>query len=47
MSDSERVVVITADPGNRSAIAFRFAGEKSKLVLVHYDPDDSVAEQTW
>ena len=47
MSDSERVVTITGGSrGIGRAIAYRFAGEKPKLVLVHYDPDDSAAEQT-
>jgi len=47
MSDSERVVIITGGSrGIGSAIAFRFAGEKPKLVLVHYDPDDSSVNQT-
>ena len=47
MSDSERVVTITGGSrGIGRAIASRFAGEKPKLVLVHYDPDDSAAEQT-
>jgi len=47
MSGSERVVVITGGSrGIGRAIAFRFVDEKPKLVLVHYDPDDSVAEET-
>src|SRR5512136_2939496 len=47
MSGSERVVVITGGSrGIGRAIAFRFADEKPKLVLVHYDPDDSAAEET-
>ena len=47
MSDSGRVVIITGGSrGIGRAIAYRFAGEKPKLVLVHYDPDDSAAEQT-
>jgi len=47
MSDSERVVIITGGSrGIGRAVAYRFAGEKPKLVLVHYDPDESAAEQT-
>ena len=46
MSDSERVVIITGGSrGIGRAIAFRFAEEKPKLVLVHYDPDDSAAKE--
>jgi len=47
MSGSERVVVITGGSrGIGRAIAFRFADEKPKLVLLHYDPDDSAAKET-
>jgi 3-oxoacyl-[acyl-carrier protein] reductase len=47
MSDSGRVVIITGGSrGIGRAIAFRFAEEKPKLVLLHFDPDDSAAEQT-
>lgn len=47
MSDSGRVVIITGGSrGIGRAIAFRFAEEKPKLVLLHYDPDDSAAEET-
>lgn len=47
MSESGRVVIVTGGSrGIGRAIAFRFAGEKPKLVLVHYDPDNSAAEQT-
>ncbi len=47
MSDSERVVIITGGSrGIGRAIAFRFADEKPKLVLLHFDPDDSAAKET-
>jgi len=47
MSESERVVIITGGSrGIGRAIAFRFAEEKPKLVLLHYDPEDSAAEET-
>jgi 3-oxoacyl-[acyl-carrier protein] reductase len=47
MSDSGRVVIITGGSrGIGRAIAFRFAEEKPKLVLLHYDPDDSAAKET-
>ncbi len=47
MSDSGRVVILTGGSrGIGRAIAFRFAEEKPKLVLLHYDPDDSAAKET-
>lgn len=47
MSDTERVVIITGGSrGIGRAIALRFAGEKPKLVLLHYDPDDAAAKET-
>jgi 3-oxoacyl-[acyl-carrier protein] reductase len=47
MNDSGRVVIITGGSrGIGRAVAFRFAEEKPKLVLVHFDPDDSAAEET-
>jgi len=46
MSDSERVVIITGGSrGIGRAIAFRFADEKPRIVLLHYDPDDSAAKE--
>jgi len=47
MADTERVVVITGGSrGIGRAVAEAFAPEASRLVLVHYDPDDSAAEET-
>jgi len=47
MADTERVVVITGgSKGIGRAIALKFAPQKSKLVLVHYDPDDSAVNAT-
>jgi len=47
MNESERVVIVTGGSrGIGRAIAYRFAGEKPRLILAHYDPDDSAAEQT-
>jgi 3-oxoacyl-[acyl-carrier protein] reductase len=40
------MIVTGGSRGIGRAIAYRFAGEKPKLVLVHYDPDNSAAEQT-
>jgi 3-oxoacyl-[acyl-carrier protein] reductase len=46
MSDSERVMIITGGSrGIGRAIAFRFADEKPRIVLLHYDPDDSAAKE--
>ena len=47
MADTERVVVITGgSKGIGRAIALKFAPQGSKLVLVHYDPDDSAVNAT-
>lgn len=47
MADTQRVVVITGGSrGIGRAIALKFAMEKCKLVLVHYDPDESAVRAT-
>lgn len=47
MADTERVVVITGgSKGIGRAIALKFAPQGSRLVLVHYDSDDSAVNAT-
>jgi 3-oxoacyl-[acyl-carrier protein] reductase len=47
MDHSGRVVVITGGSrGIGRAIALQFAGEMAKIILVHYDPDESAACET-
>lgn len=47
MADEERVVVVTGgSKGIGRAIALKFAPERSKLVLVHYDADESAVNAT-
>ena len=47
MNDSGRVVVITGgSKGIGRAVALRFAQEKSRIVIVHYDPDEAAAHET-
>ncbi len=44
---SSRVVVITGgSKGIGRRVALKFSEEKAKIVLVHYDPDESSAQQT-
>jgi 3-oxoacyl-[acyl-carrier protein] reductase len=48
MDHSGRVVVITGGSrGIGRAIALQFAGEKAKIILVHYDPDESAVCETF
>jgi 3-oxoacyl-[acyl-carrier protein] reductase len=47
MNDSGRVVVITGGSrGIGRAIALQFAAEKAKIIIVHYDPDETAAKET-
>ncbi|MBW1912855.1 MAG: 3-oxoacyl-[acyl-carrier-protein] reductase [Deltaproteobacteria bacterium] len=47
MSDSERVVVVTGgSKGIGRSVALKFAEEKPRIVIVHYDPDESAANET-
>jgi len=47
MVDAGRVVVITGgSKGIGRAVAMRFAQEKARIILVHYDPDETASEET-
>ena len=47
MDNSGRVVAITGGSrGIGRAVALRFAEEKAKVVIVHYDPDESASQDT-
>jgi len=47
MDDSGRVVVITGgSKGIGRAVAFKFAEEKAKLILLHFDSDESASGET-
>ena len=47
MADTDRVVVITGgSKGIGRKIALKFAEDKARIVLVHYDPDESEARET-
>ncbi|MBW1701298.1 MAG: 3-oxoacyl-[acyl-carrier-protein] reductase [Deltaproteobacteria bacterium] len=46
-NSSSRVVVITGgSKGIGRAVAFRFAEEEARIVLVHYDPDEAESNTT-
>lgn len=47
MGETSRVVVITGGSrGIGRAVAMRFAEEKPRIVIVHYDPDMAASEET-
>jgi len=47
MSVSERVVVVTGGSmGIGRAVSLKFAEEKARIVIMHYDPDDSASNET-
>ena len=42
-----RVVVITGgSKGIGRSVAYKFAEEKARIIIMHYDPDDSASEET-
>ncbi len=48
MDDSARVVIITGGSrGIGRAVALRFAEEQAKIIIVHYDPDELAANETF
>ena len=47
MVETGRIVVITGgSKGIGRAVAMRFAQEKARIVIAHYDPDEAAAEET-
>ena len=47
MADTDRVVVITGgSKGIGRKIALKFAEDKARIALIHYDPDESDARET-
>ena len=47
MNDSERVVVVTGGSmGIGRAVALKFAQEKGKIIIAHYDPEDFASRET-
>jgi 3-oxoacyl-[acyl-carrier protein] reductase len=46
-SSSSRVVVVTGgSKGIGRAVTLKFAGEKARIVIVHYDPDETASRET-
>ena len=47
MGESNRIVVVTGgSKGIGRSVALRFAEENARVIIVHYDPDDSDANET-
>jgi 3-oxoacyl-[acyl-carrier protein] reductase len=47
MEDLERVVVVTGGSrGIGRSVALKFAEEKAKIIIVHFDPDENAARET-
>ena len=47
MEESGRVIVVTGgSKGIGRSVALRFAEEQAMLIIAHYDPDESAAEET-
>ena len=47
MNNTGRIVVITGGSmGIGRAVAIKFAEEKGRIIIVHYDPDDSASQTT-
>ncbi|HEJ84032.1 MAG TPA: SDR family NAD(P)-dependent oxidoreductase, partial [Desulfobacteraceae bacterium] len=47
MENGGRVVVITGgSKGIGRATALRFAEEKARIIIMHYDPDESASDET-
>ena len=48
MTDARKTVVITGGSrGIGRAVALRFAQEKPRIIIVHYDPDETFARETF
>lgn len=45
-SDSKVVVITGGSKGIGRSVAYKFAEQKSRIIILHYDPDDSAAEET-
>ena len=45
-SDSRVVVITGGSKGIGRSVAYKFAEEKARIVIMHYDPDESASEET-